>query len=127
MEGGGDGVPPERQSSLHHEGEGRKGMMDKTQRKIVTSPTHSSLPDRGHDFCAHYDGEEEAGGYGYGATPEAAIADFIANCHEACNGGAIAVSEHLETPRMSPGMQEAIDRLYELSGSQVSKPDFMAK
>lgn len=37
------------------------------------------------------------------------------------------MSKHLETPRTSPGMQETIDRLYELSGSQVSKPDFMAK
>lgn len=46
-------------------------------RKIVTSPTHSPLPLRDHDWCAHYEGEEEAGGYGYGATPEEAVADFI--------------------------------------------------
>jgi hypothetical protein len=48
-------------------------------RKIVTSPTHSPLPYRSMDFCAHFDGEEEAGGYGYGATPEEAVADFIDN------------------------------------------------
>ncbi len=51
-------------------------------RKIVTSSTHSPLPYRCHDWCAHYEGEEEAGNYGYGATPEAAIADFIENCQE---------------------------------------------
>ncbi len=28
------------------------------------------------DWCAHYDGEEEAGGYGYGKTEAEAIADF---------------------------------------------------
>lgn len=52
-------------------------------RKIIASPTHSPLPVRGHDFCAHYEGEEEAGNYGYGATEEEAIADFIENCAEA--------------------------------------------
>jgi len=31
------------------------------------------------------------------------------------------------TPKVSPGMQETIDRLYELSGSKASRPDFMGK
>ncbi len=84
-------------------------------RKIVTSPTHSSLPHRGHDFCAHYEGEEEAGGYGYGETPSAAIADFLENCG------------HIETPRISPGFQENLDLLHKASGNQSSKPDFIAK
>lgn len=52
-------------------------------RKIVAAPTHSPLPVRGHDFCAHYEGEEEAGNYGYGATEAEAIGDFIMNCQEA--------------------------------------------
>lgn len=51
-------------------------------RKIVTSHTHSPLPIRQLDWCAFYDGEEEAGGYGYGATEAEAIADFIDNCQE---------------------------------------------
>lgn len=51
-------------------------------RRIVTSQTHSPLPYRSVDWCAHYDGEEEAGNYGYGATEEEAIADFIENCAE---------------------------------------------
>lgn len=51
-------------------------------RKIVSSPTHSTLPYRINDWCAHYEGDEEAGNYGYGATPEAAVADFIENCQE---------------------------------------------
>lgn len=49
-------------------------------RKIVASPTHSPLPYRSSDWCAHFDGEEEAGGYGYGATRKEAIADFMVNC-----------------------------------------------
>ncbi len=32
-----------------------------------------------------------------------------------------------QAPRMSPGTKETIDRLYELSGSKVSKPSFLAK
>jgi hypothetical protein len=46
-------------------------------RKIVTSPTHSPLPYRHYDWCAYFDGEEEAGNYGYGATEIEAIADFL--------------------------------------------------
>lgn len=49
-------------------------------RKIVASPTHSPLPVRQIDWCAHYDGEEEAGNYGYGATEAEAIEDFMVNC-----------------------------------------------
>lgn len=51
-------------------------------RKIVASPTHSPLPSRSHDWCAYFEGEEEAGGYGYGATEEEAIADFVENVAE---------------------------------------------
>jgi hypothetical protein len=52
-------------------------------RKIIASPTHSPLPVREHDFCAHYEGEEEVGNYGYGATEAEAIKDFVENCQEA--------------------------------------------
>ena len=48
-------------------------------RRIVTSPTHSPLPARQHDWCAHYEGQEEAGNYGYGATAAEAVQDFIEN------------------------------------------------
>lgn len=37
----------------------------------------------------------------------------------------MAMSKQLETPRTSPGMQESLDHLHELSGSK--KPDIMAK
>lgn len=37
----------------------------------------------------------------------------------------MAMSKHLETPRTSPGMQETLDQLHELSGSR--KPEIMAK
>lgn len=48
-------------------------------RKIVVSCAFPPIPDRSHDWFAHYEGEEEASGYGYGATPEEAVADFIDN------------------------------------------------
>jgi len=53
-------------------------------RKIVTHNSYPPIPTRQFDWCAFYDGEEEAGnyGYGYGATEAEAIADFIENCAE---------------------------------------------
>jgi hypothetical protein len=48
------------------------------KKKIVASITWSPFPS--HYWCAYYDGEEENGGYGYGATEEEAIKDFIENC-----------------------------------------------
>ena len=51
-------------------------------RKIITSHVYPPIPVRTSDWCAHYDGEEEAGNYGWGATEEEAIADFIENYAE---------------------------------------------
>lgn len=51
-------------------------------RKIITSNVCPPIPDRRYDWCAYYEGEEEAGNYGYGATEAEAIADFIENCAE---------------------------------------------
>lgn len=51
-------------------------------RKIVTSYVNPPIPYRQNDWCAHYDGEEEAGNYGWGSTEEEAIRDFIYNCKE---------------------------------------------
>ena len=48
--------------------------------KIVTSHEFPPIPIRSHDWCAHYDGEEEAGNYGWGATEAEAIQDFKDNC-----------------------------------------------
>lgn len=50
------------------------------ERKIVTSHVYPPIPVRKMDWCAHYDGEEEAGNYGWGRTEAEAVADFIANC-----------------------------------------------
>lgn len=52
------------------------------QPKIVTSFQYPPIPIRDHDWCAHYDGEEEAGHYGWGRTAQEAIDDFIENCQE---------------------------------------------
>lgn len=53
-----------------------------TRPTIVTSPTHNPTPNRHCDYCAHYDGEEEAGCYGFGSSPEKAIEDFVENYQE---------------------------------------------
>ena len=50
--------------------------------KIVTSHVYPPIPTRANDWCAHYDGEEEAGGYGWGATEAEAILDFVENCKD---------------------------------------------
>lgn len=49
------------------------------ERKIVTSFVYPPIPVRDFDWCAYYDGEEEAGHYGYGRTEAEAIQDFIEN------------------------------------------------
>jgi hypothetical protein len=46
---------------------------------IVTSNICPPIPVRDMDWCAYPDGEEENGGYGYGATEDAAVADLIMN------------------------------------------------
>lgn len=48
-------------------------------RKIVTSNPFPPIPIRQFDWCAYYDGDEETGRYGYGATEAEAIADFKTN------------------------------------------------
>lgn len=53
--------------------------MNSTARKIVTSRDFPPIPDRRFDWRAHYEGEEEAGGYGYGRTEAEAIQDFKEN------------------------------------------------
>jgi hypothetical protein len=39
-------------------------------RKIVTTHIFPPIPDRNHDWCAHFDGEEERGNYGLGVSVE---------------------------------------------------------
>lgn len=50
--------------------------------KIVTSNPYPPIPTRALDWCTHYDGEEEAGNYGWGRTEAEAIQDFIDNCKD---------------------------------------------
>jgi hypothetical protein len=54
-------------------------------RRIVTSYWCKPTPTRSLDWCAYYDGDEEAGQYGFGSTEEEAVADFIENWQELCN------------------------------------------
>jgi hypothetical protein len=53
------------------------------ERKIVTSHVYPPIPARNWDWCAHYDGEEEAGNYGWGRTEAEAIQDFRDYCADA--------------------------------------------
>jgi hypothetical protein len=53
-----------------------------TKPKIVTHYVCPPIPIRTHDWVAYRDGEEEAGGYGYGATEEEAIKDLLDNEEE---------------------------------------------
>lgn len=48
-----------------------------TKSKIVTSHVYPPIPVRTSDWCAYREGEEERGGYGWGATEEEAIAAFL--------------------------------------------------
>lgn len=47
--------------------------------RIVTGNIYPPIPDSRFDWCAYRDGEEEKGGYGYGATEAEAIADLLSN------------------------------------------------
>lgn len=53
--------------------------------EIVTNYWRKPMPTRESDWCAHYEGEEEAGSYGWGRTEAEAIAGFIDNCAEGHN------------------------------------------
>lgn len=53
-------------------------------RKIVTSRINPPIPIRDHDWCAYFDGDEESGCYGYGATEQEAIADLLENWSDPC-------------------------------------------
>ena len=44
---------------------------------LVVDFIYPPIPNRNFDWCVYVDGEEEAQEYGYGATREAAVADFF--------------------------------------------------
>ena len=45
--------------------------------KIVTVNEFPPIPVRHFDWCAYWDGEEETGDYGYGATEQEAIDELL--------------------------------------------------
>lgn len=47
-------------------------------RKIITTHVYPPIPIRRFDWCAYFDGDEEAGPRGWGATAEEAEADLLA-------------------------------------------------
>jgi hypothetical protein len=44
--------------------------------RVIVSAVFPPIPDRRFDWCAYWDGEEEEGHYGWGTTPEEALADL---------------------------------------------------
>ena len=46
---------------------------------IVVVHVYPPIPSRDHDWCAYREGREENGNYGWGRTPDAAIADLQQN------------------------------------------------
>jgi hypothetical protein len=57
------------------------GIEPREKPPIVASYVCPPIPWRSSDWCAHRDGEEEKGGYGWGATKQEAIDDLLQ--HEA--------------------------------------------
>lgn len=49
------------------------------KRPVIVRYIHAPIPDRRIDYIAYYEGEEEAGGYGYGASAAEAVTDFLDN------------------------------------------------
>ena len=49
-------------------------------KRIVTSHVFPPIPSCQWDWCAHFEGEEERGNYGWGRTEQEAIDDFVDNC-----------------------------------------------
>jgi hypothetical protein len=81
------------------------------KRAIVTHHECPPIPDRRFDWMAHYEGMEEYGCYGYGATEAEAIADFKANyaeedgCPECDATGLVEERE----PDINPARERAAD------------------
>lgn len=58
--------------------------MSDTKRKIVTENVFPPIPIRSFDWCAYFEGDEEAGLRGWGVTERAAITDLIEQVEEDC-------------------------------------------
>lgn len=52
-------------------------------RKIITTFVHPPIPIRTMDWQAHFDGDEETGPFGEGATEYEAVKDLIENYDDA--------------------------------------------
>lgn len=59
----------------------RKAAIAAIGRKVVTSNVCPPIPIRSHDWCAYFDGDEESGLRGWGATETDAIDDLLEVYH----------------------------------------------
>lgn len=58
------------------------------KRSIITVNEYPPIPIRTHDWCAYWDGDEELGQYGHGATEKEAINALLAEypmCKNECD------------------------------------------
>lgn len=55
----------------------RNAAIETIGRKIVTSNVYPPIPYRSMDWCAYFDGDEESGIRGWGATETEAIDDLL--------------------------------------------------
>ena len=62
--------------------------------KIITHHVFPPIPTRSHDWCAWYDGTEENGKYGWGATEAEAINDLRTNVEFCGKCGQSAFGSH---------------------------------
>lgn len=76
----GDIIRETRLEEIAREHPGMIGSMDTPS--IVTVCICPPIPDRRFDWCAYYDGDEEGGPRGYGATEQEAVNDLIENTTE---------------------------------------------
>lgn len=62
-------------------------------RKVIVSHNYPPIPVREFDYVAYYEGQEESGHYGYGASERAAILDLHAQEHAPSEAVAAALAE----------------------------------
>ena len=95
--------------------------------RVVIEHVNPPIPLREWDFCAHFDGEEESGMRGQGATAQAAIDDLKDNLDawECCGCGGAGKREvyHDVTHQLGTDSLPFIDACDECGGVGHCGPD----
>lgn len=70
--------------------------------QVITHYACPPIPDRGCDWVAYIDGDEELGRYGYGATERNAVADLVDTLEMHEDAGVQAALIWLHDTRVDP-------------------------